>query len=99
MLPSSTCMSNICPTAGIASIVSEQGPIYCDAKATGPAAGGATATATVTGAVGTGTATGPGATGTGASTTTAKSGGSGGVMFPLAGGVVAGLIGVAAVVL
>ena len=91
-------MANICPTAGIASIVSEQGPVYCTAAGTGA---GPAATATATKATtGAGSGSGPGATsgaGAPAGTATAKSDGSLGVsLAPLVGGVVAGMVGVAA---
>ena len=91
-------MANICPTAGIASIVSEQGPVYCSATGTG------TGTAAATGAS-TGGAAGskPGATTTAANpagTTSTKSGGAGGIRtVPLVGGIAAGLVGLVAVAL
>ena len=81
-----TCMSNICPTGGIASIVSEQGPSYCDATATGSAGGGAS------------TPTAAGTTGATAGAT-AKPNLAQTMVLPLAVGVGAGLVGLAAVAL
>lgn len=90
-------MSNICPTAGIASIVSEQGTLYCDTKATGPTDEEATSMATSTG-----TGTGSVATATSVSpTATANSGNATGedAVFSLAASLLAGLLGLAVAVL